>query len=713
MLALDNRKRRWFVLSQSVLAYYTKDGPGRVIKGKIAVNDFEEVRSPNSSECSRLGGMGMSDGIIVKTPSRIYKFQVECVADRGEWLLALSAAKRCADLSRSESMDPGTAIVKRRSSVSLLGILGRRSSSGRSKPESPTAAFSSTSTATTVVDSHSTRTDPVGYESKNSLEGFRLSPVSSEKVGDNESPGEAGFEPVYGNAEAEDIVQAQSTGIHEHVYGNVGRGSEDTTVAEIPVYGNISSKGSLTVSSEDVGAPAYSNISTSMPDRPRCRSTAVGDDQLTKDRFSVVTGPPNNAHVSVQQVEHAIDQKPEYFGIALFDFIADDAEELGLRKGDIVKIMAYDHAEWWHGEICNGTGKSGLFPANYVAQYHESPDIIVNDDAVSADNSVKIKSLDSKLTSKEVQPSVSDKVIAAPSNIALELEMSASLHASDSLLKKPSMVIASESRGTGKAQSEESITPKSEDSVNAKVERQLEANTESPHSKYAQTAISAVTSSSVSNADERLPLVESSSITLSDPSEERSYYDLEESTYEPVLIPRAEVICHDHYEAPASLLIPVKAEITDTITAATTGKPHKPRKSQPPPVAKKSFSVPKSSGENRVTHSTSANNSHMIFTIADREIQMPVLPPLDSRRVTIDPDAPPPPSKQHSAALLTTTSSTPGVKTGKNATYANLDSAAFRITEDEDPAYSNAETVANEASGKRALLYDLASPSNA
>ena len=48
---------------------------------------------------------------------------------------------------------------------------------------------------------------------------------------------------------------------------------------------------------------------------------------------------------------------------ALYDYDAQDTDELTIRAGDIITIVNKDNAGWWQGKL---RGKSGLFPANYV-----------------------------------------------------------------------------------------------------------------------------------------------------------------------------------------------------------------------------------------------------------------------------------------------------------------------------------------------------------
>ena len=50
---------------------------------------------------------------------------------------------------------------------------------------------------------------------------------------------------------------------------------------------------------------------------------------------------------------------------ALYDYEAQDADELTLRPGDMVQIVRKDASGWWQGRL---HGRDGLFPANYVEE---------------------------------------------------------------------------------------------------------------------------------------------------------------------------------------------------------------------------------------------------------------------------------------------------------------------------------------------------------
>jgi growth factor receptor-binding protein 2 len=56
--------------------------------------------------------------------------------------------------------------------------------------------------------------------------------------------------------------------------------------------------------------------------------------------------------------------------IASYDFKPQDAEELELKRGDIIFVLDKKDPNWWMGEIVRGTNVSrGLFPKTYVSPY--------------------------------------------------------------------------------------------------------------------------------------------------------------------------------------------------------------------------------------------------------------------------------------------------------------------------------------------------------
>ena len=49
--------------------------------------------------------------------------------------------------------------------------------------------------------------------------------------------------------------------------------------------------------------------------------------------------------------------------VAIYDYEAQGDEELTLRDGDIVNVIAKEDDVWWKGEL---NGKEGMFPKDYV-----------------------------------------------------------------------------------------------------------------------------------------------------------------------------------------------------------------------------------------------------------------------------------------------------------------------------------------------------------
>lgn len=54
---------------------------------------------------------------------------------------------------------------------------------------------------------------------------------------------------------------------------------------------------------------------------------------------------------------------------ALYDFTAEEEDELGFCVGDIIEVLDRSDASWWKGRL---RGRSGLFPANYTSPLWET-----------------------------------------------------------------------------------------------------------------------------------------------------------------------------------------------------------------------------------------------------------------------------------------------------------------------------------------------------
>ncbi|KAI1886671.1 hypothetical protein AGOR_G00198200 [Albula goreensis] len=56
-------------------------------------------------------------------------------------------------------------------------------------------------------------------------------------------------------------------------------------------------------------------------------------------------------------------QRPAMQVRALYDFIAEESDELAFGVGDIIEVQDHTDSSWWRGRL---RGKTGLFPSNYV-----------------------------------------------------------------------------------------------------------------------------------------------------------------------------------------------------------------------------------------------------------------------------------------------------------------------------------------------------------
>lgn len=55
--------------------------------------------------------------------------------------------------------------------------------------------------------------------------------------------------------------------------------------------------------------------------------------------------------------------------IAMYDYMANNEDELSFSKGQLINVLSKDDADWWQGEI---NGVTGLFPSNYVKMTTDS-----------------------------------------------------------------------------------------------------------------------------------------------------------------------------------------------------------------------------------------------------------------------------------------------------------------------------------------------------
>jgi len=72
------------------------------------------------------------------------------------------------------------------------------------------------------------------------------------------------------------------------------------------------------------------------------------------------------ASVSRSQTIYLKDMESAYqVGRALFDFTAQEDNEISFNRGDLIKITDTTDQHWWHGKIQD---REGMFPANYIQQ---------------------------------------------------------------------------------------------------------------------------------------------------------------------------------------------------------------------------------------------------------------------------------------------------------------------------------------------------------
>lgn len=50
---------------------------------------------------------------------------------------------------------------------------------------------------------------------------------------------------------------------------------------------------------------------------------------------------------------------------AIYDFTAEEDDELGFNAGDVIEVVDRSDPSWWKGRL---RGRTGLFPANYTDQ---------------------------------------------------------------------------------------------------------------------------------------------------------------------------------------------------------------------------------------------------------------------------------------------------------------------------------------------------------
>lgn len=112
-------------------------------------------------------------------------------------------------------------------------------------------------------------------------------------------------------------------------------------ISKVPSGGNVA----VAVSNSFMNkTPSFTNISTS--------NTSLGSaSSLAQDAARKKMPPPPPPAKKAPMVK------------ALYDYDANEADELSIRTGDLIVIISKDDPGWWVGSL---NGKKGLFPSNYV-----------------------------------------------------------------------------------------------------------------------------------------------------------------------------------------------------------------------------------------------------------------------------------------------------------------------------------------------------------
>ncbi|GLD46966.1 SH3 domain-containing kinase-binding protein 1 isoform X1, partial [Lates japonicus] len=84
---------------------------------------------------------------------------------------------------------------------------------------------------------------------------------------------------------------------------------------------------------------------------------------------------------------------------AAFSYVPQHEDELELKIGDIIEIIAEVEEGWWEGIL---NGKTGMFPSNFTRE------ILTESDSASADTPTSQEELRSGRTSKDSPGSESD-----------------------------------------------------------------------------------------------------------------------------------------------------------------------------------------------------------------------------------------------------------------------------------------------------------------
>ncbi|CAK9439120.1 uncharacterized protein LODBEIA_P33440 [Lodderomyces beijingensis] len=105
--------------------------------------------------------------------------------------------------------------------------------------------------------------------------------------------------------------------------------------------------------------------SFNIPDEP-APSYTVQANELSNPLSAMKIGPPAQPPQK-EKMETPAPPPPVGYCEALYDYTAQEADDLNLKKGDKIAVVEHLSQDWWKGYHRDaGAAKAGVFPSNYV-----------------------------------------------------------------------------------------------------------------------------------------------------------------------------------------------------------------------------------------------------------------------------------------------------------------------------------------------------------